>query len=310
MPAMPKTDIPLPDGVFAAALTPLHADLSADHDALARHCRWLLQTGADGIALLGTTGEANSFSVHERMKMIEAVLEAGIPGERLMVGTGCCALPDTVALTRLALEHGAGGILLLPPFYYKPVSEEGLYRYFSLLVEQVQDSRLRIYLYHFPKLSGVPISIDLTARLAVAFPGIVVGMKDSSGDWGNMQALLERLPGFKLYAGTERYLLDVLKQGGAGCISATANLTAGWAAEVYRLWKAGEAAEAAQEKLTLARQALEAGGFIPVLKQLFARQQQREAWRHMRPPQIPLEEAAIAAIEQRLLDLGMEDFGH
>jgi 4-hydroxy-tetrahydrodipicolinate synthase len=305
MPSLTTSEIYLPDGVFAASLTPMRADLSADHHALVQHCRWLLQSGADGIALLGTTGEANSLSVQERMELIEAVFEGGIPGNRLMVGTGCCALPDTLTLTRFAVEQGAGGILLLPPFYYKPVSDEGLYRYFSSLIEQVQDSRLRIYLYHFPKLSGVPISIDLTARLAESFPGIVVGMKDSSGDWSNMQALLERLPGFKLYAGTERYLLEVLKRGGAGCISATTNATAAWAAEVYRLWKAGEEVGAAQEKLTQARQALEVGGFIPLLKQLFARWQQNEGWRYMRPPQAPLPEAAITAVEAQLEALGL-----
>ncbi len=305
MPSLTTSEIPLPDGVFAASLTPMRADLSADHHALVQHCRWLLQSGADGIALLGTTGEANSFSVQERMKLIEAVFEGGIPGNRLMVGTGCCALPDTLALTRFAVEQGAGGILLLPPFYYKPVSDEGLYRYFSSLIEQVQDSRLRIYLYHFPKLSGLPFSLDLTARLAAAFPGIVVGMKDSSGDWGNMQALLERLPGFKLYAGTERYLLDVLNIGGAGCISATTNLTASWAAEVFRHWKNGADATTAQAKLTQARQVLEAGGFIPVLKQLFARWQHNEAWLHLRPPQYPLDTAAIAAIEEQLQALGL-----
>ena len=300
------TDIFLPKGVFVANLTPLKADLSVDYPMLAGHCRWLLKQGADGIALLGTTGEANSFGVRERIGVIESVLEAGIPGKRLMVGTGCCAFPDTVALTRFAVESGAGGILMLPPFYYKPISDEGLFRYFKLVIEKVKDSRLRIYLYHFPKLSGVPFSTELVERLAQEFPGVVVGMKDSSGDWGHMQEVCERLPGFQLYAGTEKYLADVLKIGGAGCISATTNATAALAADVFRRWSNGEEVGRLQERLSAIRQAFEAGGFVPVLKQLFARWQQREEWLYMRPPQAPLPEAIIDGIAKELAGLGFE----
>ncbi len=301
-----SSEIFLPDGVFVANLTPLREDLSVDHPALAAHCRWLLEQGADGIALLGTTGEANSFGLRERIGLIESVLEAGIPGNRLMVGTGCCAFPDTAALTRFAVESGAGGILMLPPFYYKPVSDEGLFRYFSLVIGQVNDSRLRIYLYHFPKLTGVPFSTPLVERLVCEFPGVVVGMKDSGGDWGHMQEVCGRLPGFRLYAGTERYLADVLGIGGAGCISATTNATAALAADVFRRWRAGEDVRARQEKLSAIRQAFEAGGFVPVLKQLFARWRQEEGWLRMRPPQAPLPDAAISRIADELKALGFE----
>lgn len=301
-----STDIFLPKGVFVANLTPLKADLSVDHPALAAHCQWLLKQGADGIALLGTTGEANSFGVQERIGTIESVLEAGIPGNRLMVGTGCCAFPDTVALTRFAVEGGAGGILMLPPFYYKPLSDEGLFRYFELVIEKVKDSRLRIYLYHIPSLSGIPYSTDLVERLVKEFPGIVVGMKDSGGDWGHMQEVCERLPGFQLYAGTEKYLADVLNIGGVGCISATTNATAALAAEVFRRWRGGEEVGTMQGRLSAIRKAFESGGFVPVLKQLFARWQQREEWLYMRPPQAPLPEAIIDGIAKELAGLGFE----
>ncbi|MCB0568571.1 MAG: dihydrodipicolinate synthase family protein [Phaeodactylibacter sp.] len=304
MPAA-STENLLPDGVFAASLTPLSEDMSVDYQALAAHCRWLLEQGADGAALLGTTGEANSFGLRERIGLIEGVLEHGIPSHRLLVGTGCCAFPDTVALTRFAVESGAGGILMLPPFYYKPVSDEGLYRYFSLVVDQVKDSRLRIYLYHFPKLTGVPFSAALTERLALAFPDIVVGMKDSGGEWAHMKEVCERLPGFRLFAGTERYLADVLNIGGVGCISATANATVALAAEVYRRWRAGEDVSAAQAQLSAIRQAFEAGGFVPVLKQLFARWQQKPEWLQMRPPMAPLPESLIDGIAAEVERLGL-----
>ena len=132
-------------GVFAAVLTPLDAALAPDHAALARHCRWLLANGCDGLAVLGTTGEANAFSVDERLAILEGLAEAGIPAGALLPGTGCCAVPDTVALTRRALELGAAGVLMLPPFYYKKVSDDGLFAAYSEVIERVGDARLRVY---------------------------------------------------------------------------------------------------------------------------------------------------------------------
>ncbi len=283
----------LPDGVFVATLTPLNADLSVDHAALYDHCRWLLAGGADGVALLGTTGEANSFSLAERLEVIEKLLSAGFPGDRLMAGTGCCALPDTVDLTRAAVSGGAGGVLLLPPFYYKAVSDDGLFRYMEQLITSMADDRLKIYLYHFPKMTGVPFSNALVKRLVKAFPEAVVGMKDSSGDPAHMQAVCRELPGFRLYAGAERYLLDVLEAGGAGCITATTNATAPLAAAVYRAWREGRPASALQEKLTGARLAFERGSFVPILKQFFARRTGNDQWLYLRPPNALLPEERI-----------------
>ncbi|MDH3494834.1 MAG: dihydrodipicolinate synthase family protein, partial [Acidobacteriota bacterium] len=150
-----KFNTTLPNGVFTACLTPLKKDLSVDFDALTAHCKWLLSKGGDGILLLGTTGEANSFTVEERLEIMDKVIEAGIPGNRLLMGTGCCAYPDTARLTKHAVERGAGGILMLPPFYYKQVDDAGLARYFDLVINAVNDERLRIYLYHFPQMSAI-----------------------------------------------------------------------------------------------------------------------------------------------------------
>ncbi|MBN1828180.1 MAG: dihydrodipicolinate synthase family protein, partial [Deltaproteobacteria bacterium] len=227
---MEKTNSQLPDGVFAATLTPLTKDLSIDHYSLILHMKGLLANGCDGIGFMGTTGEATSFSVSERIKALEAVLGAGIAPRKLLVGTGCAAFSDAVALTFHAVRCGVGGVLVLPPFYYKGVSDEGLFRYYAEIIERTSDPGIRIYLYHFPKMTALPLSEQLIGRLLKAFPGIVAGIKDSGGDWNNMKLLTERFPGFRVYAGTERFLLDILQTGGPGCISATTNITSPMAA--------------------------------------------------------------------------------
>lgn len=292
----------LPPGVYAAALTPLREDLSIDHEAFAEHCRWLLANGCDGVAPMGTTGEANSFSVAERIEALDRLVEAGLPPERLLVGTGCCAIPDTVALTRHAAARGAGA-LALPPFYYKNVSDDGLYAAFDEVIQRVGDPRLRLYVYHFPQMSAVPLSRALIARLVKRYPDTVVGMKDSSGDWSNMKAVCEELPGFRVYSGTEKLLLPILRAGGAGCISATVNTTCTLAAEVYAK-RASDDAEALQARLAAVRDTMDAYPPIPALKRLAAERTGRDAWRLPRPPHVPLDEARFAELKADLQKLG------
>ncbi|MGN6703807.1 MAG: dihydrodipicolinate synthase family protein, partial [Burkholderiaceae bacterium] len=178
-------------GVFSPVVTPFGADLAPDAGKLVRHCRWLLSQGV-GLAVFGTNSEANSLSTGEKRGLLDALADAGIPGNRMMPGTGCCALPDTVELTRHAVARGAGGVLMLPPFYYKGVSDDGLFASYSEVIQRVGDQRLRIYLYHIPQVSQVPISLGLIERLLKAYPGTIAGIKDSSGDWSNTQAMLER----------------------------------------------------------------------------------------------------------------------
>jgi len=295
----------LPAGVFAASLTPLKNDLSIDCDALTAHCKWLLANGNDGIALLGTTGEANSFTVEERFQILDAVLKGGMPPEKLMVGTGCCAFPDTVALTQHAVSQGVGGVLMLPPFYYKTVTDAGLANYFELIINHIKDPRLRIYLYHFPQLAKVSFSTPLVKLLVKEFPGIVVGMKDSSGNWEHMQEICRELPGFNLYAGTEKYLLDLLRIGGAGCISATTNATAQFARKVFQNWQS-ENAVGFQKHLTKLRAAFEGYSFVSVLKYLFAKWSSNSAWLNLRPPNAMLREKEAAIVTQRLKALGFD----
>jgi 4-hydroxy-tetrahydrodipicolinate synthase len=271
-------------GVVAAVLTPMREDLSIDRAEFAAHCRRLLDAGCHGLSIFGTTGEANSLSIDERIEAWTGLVEDGIPAELLLPGTGACALPDAVRLSRAAIELGAPGVLTLPPFYYKGVSDDGLFRFFAELIERVGDDRLRLFLYHIPPMATIGFSVELIGRLLDAFPGIVVGTKDSAGDAARIEQLCREFPDLTVFAGSERFLLDTLRWGGDGCISATVNVTARQTREVYDLAGSPEA-EAAQAALTEARAFLDGYPLIPALKALMG-------WEHMRPPLEPLDEAA------------------
>ena len=284
---MSESEMSEPRGVFAAALTPLKHDLSPDTTRLVQHYRWLLDSGCDGLAPLGTTGEANSFSVEERIDLIEAMAAADLPKENLIIGTGCCAIPDTVRLTKCVLAAGFSRALMLPPFYYKAVRDDGLYAAYSEVIERVGDARLRLYIYHFPQMTGLQIGLDLIDQLLKAYPETIVGIKDSSGDWSNMEAMCRNFPGFNVFAGTERFLLAILRAGGAGCISATTNVTAAMAANVYDNWQR-EHADSSQQQLSKVRTVIEAYPAIPALKQLMARHSADRGWLNVRPPLAPL----------------------
>ncbi|MFH1852537.1 MAG: dihydrodipicolinate synthase family protein [Candidatus Neomarinimicrobiota bacterium] len=276
----------LPGGVFAAALTPLLADLSVDTEKYIDHCRRLLTSGCDGLAVMGTTGEANSFTVAERMAALEALVAAGIPPRRLLVGTGVCAFPDTVTLTRHALSLEVGGVLLLPPFYYKNVSDDGVFAALAAVIDRVDEPRLQVYLYHFPQLSAVPFGPELVGRLLKAFPGQLAGMKDSGGDWEHMLTIQTNFPDLRVFAGTERFLNAILGIGGAGCISATTNIGARLAAQVYA--NPGQDAVAIQARLIKLRNTVERYPMIPALKQIMFQRTSAAGWLNLRPPHVPL----------------------
>jgi len=292
----------LPRGVLAAALTPMDGDLRPDHGAFAAHCRRLLDAGCHGLAVFGTTGEANSLSVDERLAALEALIESGLPGGSLLPGTGSSALTDTVRLSRAALEVGTAGVLVLPPFYYKGIDDDGLFRFFAEVVERVEDDRLRLYLYHIPHLTGVGFGFGVISRLLEAYPGVVVGAKDSSGDRERITRLCREFPGFSVLAGTETLLLDTLRAGGAGCISATVNVTSRLARRVHDAHQAGKSdeAEALQRHLTELRELIEAYPMIPALKRLTAELTGEEGWRNLRPPLSSLDEASTEDLLSRL----------
>jgi 4-hydroxy-tetrahydrodipicolinate synthase len=276
------------EGVYAAALTPLREDLSIDRRAFAEHCRRLLAEGCDGLAIFGTTGEANSFSVGERVEAWQALVADGIPAETLLPGTGACALSDAVALTREALAAGAPGVLALPPFYYKGVSDDGLFGFFAELIERVGDDRLRLFLYHIPLQTILGFSFELIARLLDAYPSVIAGTKDSSGDAARIEAVCREFPQLRVFAGTEALLLDTLSWGGAGCISATLNVTAPLASEVFR-----DRAQEAQDRLTERRLYLERFPVIPALKAIIRDPTGDDAWRALRPPLVALDAAGV-----------------
>ncbi len=283
-------------GVNAAVLTPMRADLSVDLDRMAAHGRWLLANGCNGLGILGTTGEANSLGVAERIAVMEGLIERGISPGVLMPGTGTPALPDTVALTVRAAELGCRGALVLPPFFYKNPSEDGLFAYFSELARRVPAS-IALYLYHFPAQSAVPITVGLLARLLRAFPGRFRGVKDSSGDLANTLSYVTNFAadGFEVYCADDAALQTVLRAGGAGCITAAANVGSAVSARVYAGWDTA-VGEEAQAILGAIRRAVTAGALIPGLKSLTARHTGDAAWRFIRPPHLPLTEAQEATL--------------
>jgi 4-hydroxy-tetrahydrodipicolinate synthase len=288
-------------GVFAAVLTPMRDDLSVDRAAFAQHCRRLLDDGCHGLGVFGTTGEANSLSVAERVAAWEGLVEDGIPADVLLPGTGACALPDAVTLAREALAVGAPGVLALPPFYYKGVSDEGLFRFFAELIERVGDPRLRLFLYHIPPMAQVGFSPELIGRLLEAFPEVVAGTKDSAGDPARIERICTAFPQLTVFAGTERFLLDTLRWGGDGCISATCNVTAPQSRRVYDLWAAGDAAaEAEQAALTETRAFLEGFPPIPALKAIMRARTGDEGWANLRPPLDALDPERARAVASRV----------
>lgn len=291
-------------GVLSPVLTPFNADYSPDADRFIRHCRWLLAQEV-GLAIFGTNSEANSMSVAEKRKLFDALLEAGLPPQRMMPGTGCCAIPDSIELTKRAVQAGAAGVLMLPPFYYKGVSEEGLYRAFASVIDGVADDRLRVYLYHIPPVAAVPIPRGVVARLLKSYPGIVAGMKDSGGDWNHTRAMIEEFgpQGFDVFAGSENFLLSDLRAGGPGCITATANVNPTAIVQLYKTWRQADADDQ-QKKLDATRAAFAQFPLIPAMKAAIAWKTGRQDWVHVRPPLVDLDAAQQKTLQSALDQVG------
>ena len=285
-------------------LTPFLPDLRPSTEAFLTQCRWLLDHGADGLAVFGTTSEANSLGLDERIELLDALAESGIAEDSIMPGTGTCALTDTVRLTRHAVEQGCAGVLMLPPFYYKGVSDEGLYASFAEVIERTGDARLRIYLYHIPPMSSVPLSLDLVGRLVKDYPSVVVGLKDSGGDFRNTAALLKEFPELSIFPGSESFLLEGLRHGGAGCITATGNVNPAGIRMLIERWREPEADEL-QKKITEVRQIIQSYPMIPALKAIVAGHLDEPDWLRVRPPLTSLVPANQAGL---LADLGKLGF--
>lgn len=296
--------IPRLRGVLSPVLTPFTATLEPSPERFLAHCQKLVNAGV-GLAIFGTNSEANSLSVQEKLDLLDYLLANGIPAERLMPGTGCCALTDSVTLTRAAVSRGCGGVLMLPPFYYKEVSVDGLFRSYSEIIQRVDDANLRLYLYHIPPVAVVPISAELIERLIKAYPGTIAGIKDSSGDWNNTEMLLRNFQSdsFDVFAGSEVFLLQVLRGGGAGCITATANTNAPAIMDLYTTWKTPEA-DAKQAAITTTRKTFAKLPMIASMKAVIARELNDPAWAMPRPPLMPCASDKVDAVLAELKTLG------
>ena len=295
------------NGVYTASLTPLTASFEPNIPALVRHAQWLLESGSDGVALLGSTGEANSLTLEQRLSIIEQTARE-LPPDRLMLGTGSCALQDSVRLTKASVDAGVFSVLVIPPFYYKPQSDESVLRFYSELISSVDEPRLRIIFYNFPKLSGYNFSVKILQELKQRFGDIAAGIKDSSGEWKNMLGIVQNIPDFMVYTGTEALLLDILKKGGAGCITATANLIAPECQRVYQAWRNNKqkVAEQAQMNLTDLRKTLENYPLVSELKSLFASKTNAEEWENMLPPFAPILDKQVEELTEQIKGLGLD----
>ncbi len=361
-------------GVLAPVVTPFKADLSPDSERLVAHCKWLIAQNC-GLAVFGTNSEGNSLAAEERMALLDELVAAGVDPSRLMPGTGCCSITETVRLTAQAVKHGCAGVLMLPPFYYKGVSEEGLYRYFSEVVQRVGDARLRIYLYHIPPVAMVGITTGLVERLLAVYPSAIAGMKDSSGDWNNTKTFLDAFAvrprpgtklqnpnspstssglagksqgnsnlqnsktqerveatssgdqtGFDVFVGSESFLLANMRNGGVGCISATANVNPAAIHELYeasskprmdtnahespdrlRARLSATELESLQARLNVVRETFARYPMIAALKQGIAIYRNDPAWARVRPPLVELtaEQAGALAGELRAIGFAM-----
>jgi 4-hydroxy-tetrahydrodipicolinate synthase len=283
-------------GVNAAVLTAMNTDLSIDLDRMAAHCRWLLANGCNGLAVLGTTGEANSLGIQERIDLLEGLVARGIPASKMLPGTGTTAITDTVLLTRKAEQLGCRGALLLPPFYYKNPSDDGLLAYFNEVAQRVGGS-ISLYLYNFPQQSAIPFRVEFIGRLLKANPGKFKGIKDSSGNYENGLSYVENFAkdGFEVYAGDDSLLKPLLEKGSAGCITAASNVNCAIGAQVYAGWNTAAGA-AAHEILAGTRKAVTSVPLIPGLKALVARNTGDPRWNNIRPPHLPLNETQRAAL--------------
>ncbi|HKE41632.1 MAG TPA: dihydrodipicolinate synthase family protein [Casimicrobiaceae bacterium] len=288
-------------GVWCATLTPLQPTGAVDNARLAAHARRLFAAGVDGIALFGTTGEGQSFSLEERRAGLDALLAAGISPERVVAGTGCAAITETIELTRHAVRAGCIGALVLPPFFFKGLSDEGVYASYARLIDQVADRRLRLYLYHIPQVTSVPIRHDVVAQLMASYPGAIAGIKDSGGDFEHTRKLLARFPDLAIFVGHEPHLPMALAAGGAGTICGIANLYPRLMRRLHDQSRGGHYRDELKLIEALLAQ-LERYPLFAAFKALLAELSEDPGWEALREPLVSLDATArrdwIAAVRQ------------
>ena len=293
--------------VLSPVITPFKADGSPDAPKLLKQCQWLEANGV-GQAIFGTNSEANSMSAPQKMSTLTALVEGGLKPEHLMPGTGATSIDATVNMTRHAVNHKCAGVLMLPPFYYKDVTDDGLFAYFSEVIQKVGSAALQIYIYNIPPVTKVNLSLSLLERLAKEYPKTVVGMKDSSGDWSYTESVIKLLApsGFRVYAGSEVFLMRALRAGGVGCISATANVNPKAIADLAAHWRESNA-DALQANLDQVRGIFAKYQMIAGMKTAVAHYTKDSEWLRVRPPltQLSAEQQAQLLSELKAINFSM-----
>ncbi len=281
--------------LIVALLTPLDTSLRCQVDLLARHCHRLLNKGVDGLALFGTTGYGPSFSTSERIEALEGLIAAGVPADRLLVGTSAASLADTIQLTRHAANTGCTGSFVMPPFFFHGTSDEGVEDMYVRLLDAAASESLRLYLYNLPQFHGAPIAIDLLGKLSARYPACIAGIKDSSGDWHYLEALLRTYPNLEVYTGIEPLLPQALEAGGAGAITGLSNLVPGLLRRLCQTADTPTRTAALVETQHLV-DALPRTAIIETLAGLMATLSGEPSWQNMPPPLRPIPRSQLIAV--------------
>jgi len=287
-------------GIWPALLTPLTESLDIDHDRFAAHARALISNGCGGVTPFGTTGEGPSFSLVERREAIDALVASGVPAAKILVSVSCAALPETLELTRHALEIGAHGSLMMPPFFLKNVSGQGVIDAYRYVIDRVADSRLKLYLYHIPQVSGVPLSHEVIATLIRLYPETIVGIKDSGCELQSSLALADAfMDRLTVYVGNEADLPDLGRRGSSGAVSGLANFMP---RVVHRLVLQPDAPGTARDLARTKELLAILGGYslMPALKGIMATLTGERSWLHVRPPLVALDEDTFATLERKI----------
>ena len=284
---MQATTLP---AVLAPVISPFNAQGRIDATKLLKQCQWLRSNDV-GVAIFGTNSESNSIAAAEKMEVLEQLVAGGLDPKMMMPGTGACSVAETALMTSNAVKMGCAGVLMLPPFYYKDVSDDGLFTFFSEVIEKVADSQLQIYLYNIPPITKISMSLDLIERLMTAYPSAIAGMKDTSGDWSYTEAVLQRFAprGFRVFTGNEIFLLRTMQNGGYGCISSMVNIDPRRNAYLAAHWQDSNA-DQLQAELDQVRAALIKFPTVPTMKAVIAHFSKDPEWARVRPPLVSLTE--------------------
>ena len=283
-------------------LTPFNDDLSFASDLYISHAKWLLKQGIHFLSPFGTTGEALSMTVEERLAAVDVLIDAGIDPAVLMPGTGLCNLEDTVKLCSHAIERGCRAVMTLPPFFYKNASDDGLYAYFTRLVDVVNSPDLKICMYHIPPMAGIGFTPALAGRLANDYPDVFIAYKDSSGDFENTKAVIAAAPTVAVFPGSEHFLKEGLEHGGKGCISATCNVNPAAIRHVYDVGVGAEKddLDKINSSMIAFRKTVERFGPIPAMKGMLAVKREDSRWRNVRPPILPAQPSSTDTLFEEL----------